>query len=212
MTIVSAIQMTSTPELAHNLAQAAKLLAEAAEKGAQLAVLPEMFPQIGANQTEQKTIAETFGQGHVQDFLAEQAQKNQLWIVGGTIPLVTTNSDDSEQVVTAKRSREGSGSRRNNVQADITNERVRAACLVYDAQGVVRGRYDKIHLFDVTITKGQEVHRESERIEPGEEVIVVDTPFGRLGLAICYDLRFRNYFAPYLRKALKSSLFQRPLR
>lgn len=170
MTIVSAIQMTSTPDLQHNLAQAAILLAQAAGKGAQLAVLPEMFPQMGANNAEKITLAEEFGQGLIQDFIAEQARKNQLWIVGGTIPLITAG------------------------------ERVRAACLVYDADGVMRGRYDKIHLFDVIITKGQEEHRESAQIEPGEEVIVIDTPFGKLGLAICYDLRFPELFRALLDK------------
>ena len=66
--------------------------------------------------------------------------------------------------------------------------RVRAACLVFDASGAAVARYDKIHLFDVDVPGG-ESHRESAATEPGAGLTVVDTPVGRLGLSVCYDLR-----------------------
>ena len=69
-----------------------------------------------------------------------------------------------------------------------------AACLLYNDKGEVVSRYDKIHLFDVTIEGSNESYNESETIAPGDEVVVIDTPFGRLGLAICYDLRFPELF------------------
>jgi nitrilase len=97
--------------------------------------------------------------------LSEQAAKNRIWLVGGTLPL--------ESSVPAK---------------------VRAACLLYDDKGGLAARYDKKHLFDVNIIDSNESYVESQTIEAGEEIVVVDTPFGKLGLAVCYDLRFPELF------------------
>ncbi|KTD83010.1 carbon-nitrogen hydrolase family protein [Legionella waltersii] len=71
--------------------------------------------------------------------------------------------------------------------------RVRASCLVYDSQGACAARYDKIHLFDVRVSE-QEAHQESLTIEPGNELVCVDTPVGKIGLSVCYDLRFPELF------------------
>ena len=67
--------------------------------------------------------------------------------------------------------------------------KVRAACLVYNDQGEVVARYDKIHLFDVVLSE-TEFYKESETTKPGNKPVVIDTPFGKLGLLICYDIRF----------------------
>lgn len=165
MTIVAAVQMVSVPERESNLVEAARWIAQAAEQGARLIVLPENFAHMGLAETDKLALAETPGDGPIQAFLSQQAKMHQVWLVGGTLPM-----------------------------AGSTPTRVRAACLVYDDQGRQVARYDKVHLFDVSITATQETYLESDTIEPGDQLTVVTTPFGRMGLAVCYDLRFPEMF------------------
>lgn len=166
MSSLVALQMVSGPEVAANLAVAAELLAKAADRGAQLAVLPENFALMGRRESDKLAVQEAEGDGLIQTFLAEQAARHRLWLVGGTIPLRTAGD----------------------------NQRVRAACLLFDDQGCQVARYDKVHLFDVQLPDSPERYAESATIEPGDHYVVADTPFGRLGLAVCYDLRFPEQF------------------
>ncbi|MDZ7750935.1 MAG: carbon-nitrogen hydrolase family protein [Gammaproteobacteria bacterium] len=163
---VAAIQIAAGPILAANLDEAKRRIAEAAAAGAGLVVLPENFALMGEQEADKLAVAETDGDGPIQTFLAEQAARHGIWLVGGTIPMATPRPG-----------------------------RVRAASLVYNHQGTRVARYDKIHMFDVTVDADSgEVYVESETTEPGERAVVVDTPFGRLGLAVCYDLRFPELF------------------
>jgi nitrilase len=162
---VAALQMTSGPEIAANLAQAGALLEDAAAQGARLAVLPENFSFLGLKDADKRTVAEADGAGPVQEFLAASARRLGLWIVGGTIAL--------------KSGADG---------------RVAAASLVYDAGGRRAARYDKIHLFDVDIPGRTETYRESANVTPGTRPVVLDTPPGRLGLSVCYDVRFPELY------------------
>ncbi len=170
----AAIQMASGPNVAANLTEAGRLISLAVEAGAGLIVLPENFALMGMKEADKVAIREREGEGPIQAFLAEQAARHGAWIVGGTIPLEAGDA-----------------------------EHIRAACLVYDAEGRQRARYDKIHLFDVTLEENGETYNESETIEPGSEVVVVDSPFGRLGLAICYDLRFPELFRQLANKGVE---------
>ncbi len=166
MTRIAAIQIAAGPILAANLDEAKRRIAEAAATGAGLVVLPENFALMGEHEADKLAVAEADGDGPIQSFLAEQAARHGIWLVGGTIPMATPRPG-----------------------------RVRAASLVYDQRGTRVARYDKIHMFDVTVDGDSgEVYVESETTEPGEGVVVVDTPFGRLGLAVCYDLRFPELF------------------
>lgn len=165
MTNVAAIQMASGPQPQANLLEAKRLLKEAAKKGAGLVVLPENFAMMGMQDADILKIAEDPSGGPLQDFLAEQARFLGIWIVGGTVPLRTPRG-----------------------------ERARSACMVYDDQGQRVARYDKIHLFDVRIPDGDERYAESRIYEPGDHIVTLDTPFGRMGLAVCYDLRFPELF------------------
>ncbi len=165
MNRVAAIQMASGPNVSANLNEAERLIGQAAEAGAGLVVLPENFAHMGLTEFDKVKLREQDGSGHIQDFLAEQAAKFGVWLVGGTVPLVAHDAD-----------------------------KVRATCLLFDDTGKRVARYDKIHLFDVEIVDTQESYTESMTIEPGDETVVVDTPFGRLGLAVCYDLRFPELF------------------
>lgn len=174
MAKAAAIQMASGPNVNANLIEAGRLISMAAEAGAQLAVLPENFAIMGMPETDKVKIREVDGQGLIQDFLAEQAKKHGLWLVGGTIPLVANDAN-----------------------------KVRGACLLYDDQGQRVTRYDKVHLFDVNLPDNDENYVESETIENGDHVVVVETPFGRLGLAVCYDLRFPGIFRRMLDKGVE---------
>jgi predicted amidohydrolase len=163
--LVAAIQMTSAAAVADNLADAARLLAEAAAAGARVAVLPENFALMGRREADKLAAAEAPGDGPIQAMLAQTAARLGLWIVAGTVPL--------------------------RVEGE---PRVAAACLVYDEHGKQVARYDKIHLFDVDIPGRDEAYRESANNRPGDVVVVVDTPAGRLGLSVCYDVRFPELF------------------
>ncbi len=165
MTLVAAIQMASGPMLNSNLLEAERHITSAAAAGAKLVVLPENFAVMGMQEVDKVNLRERDGQGPIQDFLSQQAERNGIWLVGGTIPL----------------------------QAD-DDSKVRASCIVFDNRGRRAARYDKIHLFDVHLVDSGEHYAESLTTEPGTDVAVVDTPFGRLGLAICYDLRFPELF------------------
>jgi nitrilase len=164
---IAAIQMTSGPDVGANLEQARALLEDAAARGARLAALPENFSFMGLKDADKRAVAEADGSGPAQDFLADSARRLKLWIVGGTVPL--------------------------RVGAD-TDGRVAAASLVYDSDGRRAARYDKIHLFDVDIPGRIEAYRESRHVAPGAAAAVVDTPAGRLGLSVCYDVRFPELY------------------
>lgn len=167
---VAAIQMTSGHDLEANLAVAAEQLAAAAAQGAVLAALPENFAFMGRDSADKRVIAEPEGAGRIQNFLADSARRLKLWIVGGTVPLRQSGSGPA------------------------VDGRVAAACLVYRADGQRAARYDKMHLFDVDVPGSSESHRESAHTAPGREPRLVETPAGKLGLAVCYDLRFPELF------------------
>ncbi len=161
---VAAVQMASGPNVKANLDHAADLIRAAAGEGAHLVALPENFGLIGARDTDKLDHAEADGAGPMQDFLAATAARHGIWLVGGTVPIATADG-----------------------------ARVRQTLCVFDERGERVARYDKMHLFDVHLANG-ETYRESATIEPGPEPVVVDSPIGRLGLAICYDLRFPELF------------------
>jgi nitrilase len=164
---VAAIQMNSGPDVEANLELADRLLAEAAADGCVLAALPENFALMPVRARDKARYAEEPGQGPIQAFLSAAAAKHNLWIVCGSIPLVSP---------------------------EIGAERVYGACPVYDAAGEAQALYRKIHLFDVDLVGEQESYRESNSMYPGDEVVTVATPVGRIGLTICYDLRFPEMF------------------
>jgi len=187
MSAIAAIQMTSGPDVAANLEQARPLLEDAARRGAQLAVLPENFSFLGLRDTDKRDVAEADGSGPVQDFLAATARRLGLWIIAGTTP-IKAGRDARSGAATAANSAAGANA------AATDDGRVAAASLVYDAAGNRVARYDKIHLFDVDIPGKAEKYRESANVAPGTKTAVVDTPVGKVGLSVCYDIRFPELF------------------
>nr|WP_314632812.1 carbon-nitrogen hydrolase family protein [uncultured Janthinobacterium sp.] len=163
MHTVAAIQMISTPSVDDNLATARRLVAQAAAGGAVLVVLPEYWAIMGRQETDKLAHAEQPGSGPIQDGMAQMARRHGIWLIGGTLPLIS--------------GQEG---------------KVLNTTLVYNPQGEPAGRYDKIHLFG--FTRGAESYNESRTIVPGAQVRSIETPFGRVGLSVCYDLRFPELY------------------
>jgi nitrilase len=165
--LIAAVQMISGPDVAANLVEAERLIAMAAAQGARLVALPEYFPLIGASDAERLAAREILDDGPIQTFLSSLAQRYGIWLVGGSLPLAASDP-----------------------------AKLRNACLVYDDSGCRVAHYDKMHLF--SFTRGTESYNERQTIEAGDSVVAFDTPdlddIRRIGLAICYDLRFPELF------------------
>lgn len=166
MAKIAAIQMASGPHVQANLMEAGRLIKQASEEGANMVVLPENFAIMGTKETDTVAVAEEAGNGTMQNCLAQTAKKYGVWIVAGTLPI------KSEEPGKAY-----------------------AASIMYDDTGKQVARYDKLHLFDVELPEPRgETYTESDTIAKGKDVVVADTPFGKIGMAICYDLRFPRHF------------------
>ena len=161
----AAVQMTSTRDVQTNLREAGRLVAEAVAQGAELVVLPENFSFLGATDAERVAASEPFGAGAAQRFLAETAERFGLWLVGGTIPI-----------------RDG-------------GDRASSRSLLVGPDGRVAAHYDKIHLFDVDIPgRASERYSESATTLAGTRVVAARTPLARIGMTVCYDIRFPALF------------------
>ncbi|MCL2830522.1 MAG: carbon-nitrogen hydrolase family protein [Betaproteobacteria bacterium] len=173
---IAAVQMVSGPDTAENLAAAAALVAEAAAGGAELVALPEYFALMGLSERDKIAAREEDAESvenvettiaPVQEWLSATARRHGVWLVGGTLPLAACDP-----------------------------ERIRNSCLVYDPEGKRAARYDKIHLFG--FEQGQERYDEAATIEAGLPVpVCCATPLGRIGLSVCYDLRFPELFRAF---------------
>jgi nitrilase len=168
MHTVAAIQMTSGDDVNVNLREAGRLMAKAAAQGAELIVLPENFALMARDDAARVAAGEVDGSGQIQDFLAEKAENLKAWIVGGTVPVLASR------------------------------EAVHARCPVYNPQGRRVAYYDKIHLFDVQVNSAGESYHESARTVAGKKPVTLLTPLGKLGVAVCYDLRFPELFRALL--------------
>lgn len=162
---IAAIQMNSGQNIDENLKKAAILIENAVKDDAKMVVLPEMFSLIGATESQTLEIGEPLGQGKVQDFLANTAAKHSIWIVGGTTPILHPKE-----------------------------KKLLAACLIYNSAGLTVACYNKLHLFDVHIPNSDNIYEESKITAAGHTIVLVDTPFGRLGVGVCYDIRFPELF------------------
>ncbi len=181
MTTIAVIQINSTDDIARNLALVAEYVEAAKVGGAQLAALPECFALMpkhaqqlrdGAEphavgmetKTKAKTKASAAVECKIQTFLAQLSRRLGIWLIAGSLPLRSDCAD-----------------------------RPYNSLLVYDAHGENVARYDKIHLFDAQLANGER-YFESEYTMPGGECVVQDTPLGKVGLSICYDLRFPEMY------------------
>jgi len=162
--LVALVQMTSTDDVAANLAAAREGLARAADRGAELVALPENFAYL-RREGEPVPCAQGLD-GEMVGFLRERARAHRIWLVGGSFP-----------------------------EAVPGEQRTRNTCVVCSPEGEIAAVYRKIHLFDVDLRgEGGGAYRESRQVLPGEDVVVAETPFGGIGLSICYDLRFPELY------------------
>lgn len=171
MMSVAAIQMVSSDKLAENLMAVDRLVTDAVSRGVKLVVLPENFALMASNSKQLLSIAEPLGFGEIQNFLSELSKRHACWIVAGSMPIQTADEN-----------------------------KVYASCLVYNEHGEQVGHYHKIHLFDADIADNKGRYRESDNFLAGDETVVVSTPFGLLGLSICYDVRFPELYRELLTK------------
>jgi predicted amidohydrolase len=167
MSDLVAIQITSTPNIKHNLELIEHQLKQLENK-LQLVVLPECFAFFGARDKAQIDIAETLDTGPIQIALSALAKRYNKWIVAGTLPIKSLRNDTDRSAKT----------------------KFYAASLVYNNEGVRVSRYDKIHLFDVSVNDNTGDYKESATTLPGQKVITFDSPWGTVGQIVCYDLRF----------------------
>lgn len=165
---VAVLQMVSQPDVAANLAAAERLLRSARAQGAVLAVLPENFATFGCGNQRLFALAEQSGEGPILRWLQAIAAELGLWIVAGTLPLLAPDAEEGKPF---------------------------AASLLLDDAGTVVARYDKLHLFAAEVADGRGRYREADDFMPGAEICVADTPLGRIGLTVCYDLRFPALYA-----------------
>jgi len=165
---IAILQMVSGPAVAANLRAAERLLERAAGAGARLAVLPENFVAIGHPAAAELARAEALGQGEILPWLSSRARELGLWLLAGTLPLLPDGATEGKPC---------------------------ACSLLFDDQGRRVARYDKLHLFDADVSDSQGSYRESDHYAAGETLTVVDTPVGRLGLSVCYDLRFPELYS-----------------
>jgi deaminated glutathione amidase len=163
-TKVAAIQMVSAADVPANLEAAGRLIGAAAGEGARLVALPENFYLIGRHESDKVKVRERDGRGPIQDFLADAARRHRVWLVGGTAPIETR--DES---------------------------RILSAALLFDDSGRRIARYDKVHLFRFD-GGADERYDEARTLEPGARAVAVASPFGRLALSICYDVRFPELY------------------
>lgn len=172
----AAAQMCAGGDLAANLETCSRLVAEAAARGAALVVLPENFAFLGRTETDRLAVAEVLdpeAPGPILAALADLAARHRVWLVGGGMP----------EAIPAGRpaSQPGAPARTYNT------------CVTLDPDGRLVARYRKIHLFDVDIP-GRAVLRESRGTAPGRAPVVFDMPAARIGLSVCYDLRFPELY------------------
>ena len=165
MTKIAAIQMSSTASVGNNLVQVELMVRKAAKEGVKCVVLPQHFACIPKDPKDIVLVREALGSGRIQRFIAELARQHRIWIVAGSQPISCSD------------------------EALITN-----TCLVYDQDGNCVARYDKQHLFDTYLGDLEQYEESSYSQVGGEALTVVKTPFGNIGLAVGFDLRFPEHF------------------
>ena len=168
---IALVQLISSRKVEDNLPRVASLVSEAADAGAEAIFLPENFAALAHPNPRETGLAETNPGGPIRSFLAGLAADSGCWIFAGTCPIAATPTGEP-----------------------VAGRRVRAASLVIDPGGHEVARYDKIHMFDVDVADNHGHYRESDTFEPGTDTVAVDTPLGRVGLSVCYDLRFPELY------------------
>lgn len=164
---IGLIQMTSSSDVNENLTYIEQQTTLLAKQGAKWVVTPENAVVFG-NKEDYHNSAEELGDGPVQERISRLAVEQQVWILIGSMPILRTSAE-SQGVATTS--------------------------VLFNPQGQIVAHYDKLHMFDVDVADGHKRYRESETFTPGNDIVVAETPFAKVGLSICYDVRFPNLYA-----------------
>lgn len=164
---IGLIQMTSSSDVNENLTYIEQQTKLLAKQGAKCVVTPENAVVFG-NKEDYHNSAEELGDGPVQERISRLAVEQQVWILIGSMPILRTSAE-SQGVATTS--------------------------VLFNPQGQIVAHYDKLHMFDVDVADGHKRYRESETFTPGNDIVVAETPFAKVGLSICYDVRFPNLYA-----------------
>ena len=164
---IGLIQMTSSSDVNENLTYIEQQTTLLAKQGAKWVVTPENAVVFG-NKEDYHNSAEELGDGPVQERISRLATEQQVWILIGSMPILRTSAE-SQGVATTS--------------------------ILFNPQGQIVAHYDKLHMFDVDVADDHKRYRESETFTPGNNIVVAETPFAKLGLSICYDVRFPNLYA-----------------
>jgi len=180
--VIAAVQMTSGEDVEANLERARELVREAATAGALIVGLPENFAYLGSRQDHRLNIAEELPPvgadqhrdlGPILGAMRALALKAGVWLLLGGFPEKSSSAN-----------------------------RIRNTSVLLNPEGTISAIYRKLHLFDVDVPGGKRF-RESETVEPGTDVVVAPTPWGGLGLSICYDLRFPELYRAQVAKGAR---------
>lgn len=171
---VAVLQMVSSAQVETNLLRTEALIAEAKASQVDAIFLPENFSALG-NDNPAAVAAESSAE--IIRFLAESARNSSAWIFAGTTPALERPDG-----------------------TPVPSGRVRAASLVFDGEGSIVARYDKIHMFDVDVEDAHRAYRESNTFEHGESLELVSTPWAKVGLTVCYDIRFSEVYLALLKR------------
>ncbi|OQR82068.1 hypothetical protein THRCLA_11161, partial [Thraustotheca clavata] len=172
--IVAAVQLVSRATLPPNLEAVKRVVGNAAASGASVVVLPEYWGILGHNETDKVNLRESYQESPkaheqpMQHCMQELAKKHAIYLIGGTIPL----------------------------KSPLHEGKVLNTTLVYNPNGNVIGRYDKVHLFGFTPGNGERAFDEGRTIDAGDsnQRPVVNLLCGPVGLSVCYDLRFPEWY------------------
>lgn len=164
---IGLIQMTSSSDVNENLTYIEQQTTLLAKQGAKWVVTPENAVVFG-NKEDYHNSAEELGDGPVQERISRLAVEQQVWILIGSMPILRTSAETQGVTTTS---------------------------VLFNPQGQIVAHYDKLHMFDVDVADGHKRYRESETFTPGNDIVVAETPFAKLGLSICYDVRFPNLYA-----------------
>jgi predicted amidohydrolase len=172
---IALVQMVSSMDVETNLVRVSELVEEAAGGEVEAIFLPENFAALASKNPREIGVREADTTGLIRHYLSGLAKTFGVWIFGGTLPTIIRPDGSA-----------------------IAPPRVRAASFVYDSAGTEIARYDKIHMFDVEVDDDQQRYQESSTFEPGEDIVCVDSPLGKIGLTVCYDIRFPELYRKLL--------------
>ncbi|WP_165312370.1 carbon-nitrogen hydrolase family protein [Vibrio ziniensis] len=175
---IGLIQMTSSADVNDNLTYIEQQTALLTKQGAKWVITPENAVVFG-NKEDYHHNAEVLGDGPIQARMSRLAQQQKVWILIGSMPLLR-DRESGRQAETTKA---------------VTTKAVTTTSVLFNPQGDIVAHYDKLHMFDVDVADGHKRYRESETFTPGNEIVVTETPFGMLGLSICYDVRFPHLYS-----------------